>query len=76
MICYYIFYYFIYGDNHAQRCQRVFAWKQYIYDAGGCEIGQNYIPIYSLRDPITRVTINTAAVTARLRGNMVRAGPR
>ncbi|XP_050458866.1 uncharacterized protein LOC126855343 isoform X5 [Cataglyphis hispanica] len=29
------------------------------------------IPIYSLRDPITRVTINTAAVTARLRRRMV-----
>jgi len=48
----------VYGDNHAQRCQRVFAWKQHIYDDSGCEIGQNCIPIHSLRDPITRVTIN------------------
>jgi len=32
--------------------------------------------VHNLRDPITRVTINAAAVTARLRGNMVCAGPR
>lgn len=63
---------YIFGNNHAfRRCQRKFEGiRQYLRYERMRNRTELCIPIYNLRDPITRVTINTVAVTARLRGRI------